>query len=1175
MALQKQPVPINFAKGLDQKSDPKQVQVDKFLEMENRVFNKMGLLSKRYGFSPYGQSVATPVGSFTFSQIPSTIAAGRNVSSYQDELTLNDGLNLYSLSSTADNWVYKGRVELCQTSEQSIYKNQLNNLMPDSCLNSTLGINVFAWESWTASPYQISSSAPLSAALNGVQISAIDSTSGQTIFNSYLASTTSRPKCVSIGSNIYVLYISSVNNHLYAQPVTQAGLGTAVDIISDIDATIPNYDVIVNNSLIYVAYNGTGSTVKVASFNSALAAQATASKAETAGNGIGIFPDTSNNVWIAYNNGTETKAFIMNSALASTVLAPTVVDNSSAAAQVKNVTGVYDGTRGVIYYDKPGASLGGPSLGSVTGDGTENYAVSASFVQPAVGATVAINISGPGSDFSDFFSNNSIVYIPTGGYYFITGAIGTSLTATVANLDLPGNAAPGATVASTVQSIYSTAGYQNSIVTYNTLTAAGTAGTAATLMRSVFLAGKAYLVNSVPHVIIGHDSPLQSTYFACALYNLNALLAIPKGVVVAKVGASGGGGVQYRSILPSVNVVSTGIVQFAFPERSFDILRTSNNTSTVTYYLGASSAQIDFTTNNIQTMDLGRNLIIGSGLTQMYDGAVAVEQGFNVYPETITAVGAGNGGFLSQGLYGYKIVYEWVDNIGQTHKSAPSPNLSFNIANAPAAFTGDTTNLSAVIINVSTTVGLQIGMEITGTGIPSPAYIISIDSSSQITLSAAATATAAGVTLTPNDIQVVNLTIPTLRITEKQNATIAVYRTAVNGTIYYRIDTQYLDFPIENSTSTDTITFSDSIGDYSIVGNEQLYTGQEVENIAPPATLALTEFRNRAILIPSDNRYAYDYSKQVVAGSPVEFSDLFRQNVSTTGGPLVGAGVIDDKLILFQRGGNGGQISYVTGTGPSPSGANNDFADPQFITSDASLYDPQSLVQTPVGLMFKSEKGIYLLDRSLQTKYIGKDVEDYNSYTVTGAVLTPKGNQVRFTLSNGVVLVYNYFWTGEDGIGQWGIFTGISAVSDCLHSGNQVFVTSGGLVSREVTGVYTDGATGINTKFSTAWINVAGMQGFERAYYFYLLATYISAHTLTVNIYYDYDDTLAQTLTITPVAGELEQWRIFFDRQKCQAFRLVIQEVGSSGAGLTISGLNMIIGLKKGYTTIRAANSAS
>lgn len=1164
MALDKQPLNINFARGLDQKTDPLQIQPGRFLGLKNRVFNKMGRMEKRNGFATKGQAVSTPVGSFTFSQIPGTVATGRNVASFANELLLNDGLNLYSYATTANNWVYKGRVELCQTSQQSVYKSKFENIMPDSALNSTLGVNVFAWESWTASPYQIGATG--SGALNGVQISAIDSTSGQTIFNSYLASTTSRPKCVSISNKLYVLYFNSGDSKLYAQPVTQAGLGAAVALLTDINTTTPNYDVIVNNSLIYIAYNGTGTSVKVASFDSSLASQATVSKAESGSNGVGLFPDTSNNIWVVYNNATETKAFIMNSTLVTTVLAATVVDNGAGAASVKNVTGVYDGTRGIIYYDKPG----GPMAGQATGNGTTTYKVVSSFVQPAVGSTVNATIAGPTPDFQDFFSNNSIVYIPTGGYYFITGAIVGSL-ATVANLGLTGNAAPGATVASAFQVIYPTAGFQNSIVTYNTLTAAGSAGTAAILCRSMYLAGKAYLVNSVPHVITGFDSSLQSTYFSVALYNVNATVATPKGICVAKIAESAGGGPPYRSILPSLNVVSTGIVQFSFPERTLDILRTSNNASSATYILGVSSAQIDFTTNDIQNVDLGKNLQIGSGLLQMYDGANSVEQGFTIYPETVTAA-LGTGGDLETGTYGYKIVYEWIDNLGQVHKSAPSPNLSVKIATAPAAFTGDTTNGSTVVINVSTIASLQVGQQVSGTGIVLGTYVASINSATQITLSANATATNAGVTITPTPATSVTLTIPTLRITEKQNVTIAIYRTLVNGTTYFRVDTQYVTYPIANSISTDTVSFTDYSSDANISGNEQLYTAQEVENIAGPAVLAMTEYKSRIVLVPSDNPYVWLYSKQVVSGSPVEFSDLFQQNMGSTGGPLVGAAKLDDKLILFK----GHSIYYVTGTGPGPSGTNNDFSDPQFITADAGLLSPRSIVTTPVGLMFKSSKGIYLLDRSLQTRYIGKAVEDYNSYTVRGAQLIPKSNQIRFILSNGTCLMYDYFWTDEEGIGQWAVFDNVSAVSDCIFQNLHTYVTSAGLVYQESPGVYLDGATAVNTYFKTGWFNLAELQGFERAYYFYFLAQYISAHTLTINLYYDYDaTTIAQTLTITPTATDLEQWRVFLSQQKCEAFQIELQENGSSGAGFTMSGLDIQVGLKGTHPRLKAASSAS
>lgn len=1163
MALQKQSIPVSFALGIDQKTDPKQIKVGRFLGLENRLFNKEGLLQKSYAFDAYGQSVISPAGSYTFSQIPGSVAAGRNISSYSDELLLNDGLNLYSLSESADNWVYKGRVELNKVSKQSIYKNQQNNILADSALNSTLGFNVFAWESWTASPYQISSSAPLSGTLNGVQISLLDANSQQTIFSGYLANTTSRPKCVSVSNKLYVLYYNSSGTSLYAQPVTQSGFGVAIQIITNIDTTTPNYDVIVVGSTVYVGYNGTGSTVKVASFDANMGAVASVSKSETASNGIGIFSDTSNNIWVAYNNGTETKAFIMNSALAVTVLAPTVVDNGSGASGVKNVTGIYDGTRGIIYYDKPG----GPKIGRPVGDGGENYFVSASFSQPAVGATVNPTISGPGGVFNDFFANNSIVYIPTGGYYFITGALSGTGSATLANLGFSGNAAPAATVASTWQTIYSTAGFQNSIVTFNTLTAAGAAGTASILCRSIYLSGKAFMANSVPHVIVGHDSDLQATYFACALYNVNALAAIPKGVCVSKIGQSVGGSVPYRSVLPAINTVSSGNMQFAFSERSVEFLRSSNAVSTISYFLGVSSSAIDFTTNDILTQDLGNNLNIGSGLPQIYDGAVAVEQGFTIYPETITATGIGVDGDLTEGIYGYKVIYEWIDNLGQKNRSAPSPNLSFEILEAPAAFLGDTTNGSAVITNVTPITGLQVGMGIAGTGIQSGAYIISIDSTSQITMSLNATATGAGVSIAPGQIRQLRITIPTLRITEKQNVTIGIYRTEVNGSIYYRIDTQYLTFPIENTTASDTITFDDFIADLNIVGNEQLYTQQEVENTAPPATYFISDYKNRSILIDSENPFGYYYSKQVVDNTPVEFSDSFFQNTGTIGGPLIGAGKMDDKNILFQR----GQISYVTGTGPGPNGANNDFSDPQFITADASLFDPRSLVSTPVGLMFKSEKGIYLLDRSLQTRYIGKAVEDFNQYTVRGALLTPTGNQVRYILSNGTCLVYNYYWTDPEGVGQWAVFDYVDGVSQCIFNGVQTYVTSAGVVYTEVPGTY----SGVQTYFKTGWFNLAGLIGFERAYFFYLLGQVISSTTLTINIYYDYDDsTPAQTIALTPGIGLLEE-RIFFTTGKVKSFLIECQESGSNGAGFTLSGLNLVVGLKKGYTTISAAKSTS
>ncbi len=90
------------------------------------------------------------------------------------------------------------------------------------------------------------------------------------------------------------------------------------------------------------------------------------------------------------------------------------------------------------------------------------------------------------------------------------------------------------------------------------------------------------------------------------------------------------------------------------------------------------------------------------------------------------------------------------------------------------------------------------------------------------------------------------------------------------------------------------------------------------------------------------------------------------------------------------------------------------------------------------------------------------------------------------------------------------------------------------------------------------------------------MAKYLSSHTLTINIYYDYDSsTIGQTLTITPGATDPEQWRIFLSQQKCQAFQISLQENASTGAGFTMSGIDLVVGVKKGYTVIPSARSAA
>jgi hypothetical protein len=245
--------------------------------------------------------------------------------------------------------------------------------------------------------------------------------------------------------------------------------------------------------------------------------------------------------------------------------------------------------------------------------------------------------------------------------------------------------------------------------------------------------------------------------------------------------------------------------------------------------------------------------------------------------------------------------------------------------------------------------------------------------------------------------------------------------------------------------------------------------------------------------------------------------------------------------------------------------------------------------------MFQSDKGIWLLGRNLSTTYIGAPVEDYTTNSVVqSAINVPGTNQVRFTMNSGVTLVYDYYY------GQWSTFTNIPAISSTLYQGMHTFINVNGGVFQETPGVYLDGSNPVQMSFTTSWFSLAGFQGFQRFYFFYLLGKYITPHKLTVGIAYDFNPSVQQSIIITPdnYAGpwgsdalwgsstpwggnsDVEQWRIFPQVGKCESFQLTISEsfdssVGvSAGAGLTLSGINLILGLKKGYTTLKPSRSA-
>lgn len=673
--------------------------------------------------------------------------------------------------------------------------------------------------------------------------------------------------------------------------------------------------------------------------------------------------------------------------------------------------------------------------------------------------------------------------------------------------------------------------YDSSVPTHftsvNTITQSGTVGTAHVFIRSLGLGSKSFIIGTSIYVLGTYQSGYQPTYF---LLNSSAQ-------VVLKLAYENGGG-YYVTGLPSV-VVNNNIAQFSYLFKDF--IQAINTTqgapsggAPVYSQTGINLASVNFSPNQIISSEIGSNLNISGGVVYGYDGIQATEQGFNLWPDSIEATWSTTGGNISAqpdgttntNAYFYQVTYEWTDNQGNLFRSAPS---------------------------------IPIGVTTTGSGI----------------------------------IGSITVNIPTLRVTYKitNPVKLVVYRWSVANQTYYQVTS--ITSPTLNDPTIDSIAFVDTLADSAILGNDIIYTdGGTVENIGPPATSILTLFKSRLFLVDAEDPNLLWYSKSVIEATPVEMSDLFTifvaPSVGSQGstGPITALAALDDKLIIFKK----DAIYYLTGTGPDNTGANNDFSEPTFITATVGCTNQQSIVFMPQGLMFQSDKGIWLLGRDLSTTYIGAPVETYNSFSVLSALNIPGTNRVIFTLSNGVTLMYDYFF------GQWGTFNGIPSISSTLYQGLHTFIDSFGRVFQETPGLYLDGGNPVLMSFTTSWLNLAGLQGYERAYFFYLLGTYLSPHVLSIGIAYDYNSSIQQQVNVNPInfagawgsdplygdspvwggASNIEQWRVFFDMQKCQSFQITIQENYDSsfgvppGAGFTLSGLDVIVGLKRGYPRVRA-----
>lgn len=426
-----------------------------------------------------------------------------------------------------------------------------------------------------------------------------------------------------------------------------------------------------------------------------------------------------------------------------------------------------------------------------------------------------------------------------------------------------------------------------------------------------------------------------------------------------------------------------------------------------------------------------------------------------------------------------------------------------------------------------------------------------------------------------SDAGSVTVTISTLRVSMKSNVTIGLYRKDIDTSDnFIRVTT------INNNPDVDTVTYLDITA--SLLGNTALYTDTgEYDNDPSPSCTSLVVGKTRIFLVDDETGSLWP-SKPFTPGFGIGFSAFTTLQIDGFNPQAVA--VLDDKVLLFDA----NRTFWFTGDGPDPAGQGGYFTPPQILSTDVGCANSASICRGPDGIYFQSAKGICYVSRQLEASYIGAPVEAYNSFLITATTVIPKQNQIRFLTQDGPCLVYDYY------VGQWMTFEPHSGSDSVIWNNVYTYLRNTGQTFVQNTG-YLDDGNPYNLTIATSWINLQQYQGFKRIRRATFLGTYFGPTTLSINIYYDYNDAYFDplsydtSLAISPsvygdgfygedevygsIVNAVLEGRISIPRQKITSIRFEIIDTINTGNSVSIAGIDIEIGSIGGLARLPARQS--
>lgn len=407
---------------------------------------------------------------------------------------------------------------------------------------------------------------------------------------------------------------------------------------------------------------------------------------------------------------------------------------------------------------------------------------------------------------------------------------------------------------------------------------------------------------------------------------------------------------------------------------------------------------------------------------------------------------------------------------------------------------------------------------------------------------------------------------PRLQPAPNENYTVEIYRAgpaASGATQYNKVGEAFADAV----TPVDTLTFIDTMSDANAAFGELLYsTGNVLENFVTPSCNLLEVCGNRVGIVNAENPTEFWPSLEYKAGQGLRFNPLMAINVTgDNNGGITALAAMDGRWILFKK----AAVYVISGAGPNDLGQGS-FAAPQAVSLSIGTMLPGSVIATPDGIMFQGAAGIYLLDRGLGLTYLGAPVEQYTlAENAVDAALVSGVTQVRFVMPSGRCLVWDYQqkrWT------TFALRVDSSTIVACANAAAGWFymLADGTLMLEQPSLLDNIGTnTAIVPRVGFPHLALSGINGFQRIYAIEVLGSFEGAHTLVMDLEYDYSGAPTESRSIAILTGSSHgpfQYEVKPAQQKSGAVKITLRATNQTpGSGaFRLSGLTLWAGMKQG-----------